>query len=242
MGCGLCVKNCPLRIRESIGVQVTGCSSCYTCAECCPTGALRVSGRKVTIDEVLKLSLKDKEFYDQSDGGVTFSGGEALCYAEFIEEVADRLHAAHVSTAIETCGSLKWEQIAGAIDKIDTVLYDIKHMDGYKHKQFTGVDNKLILENASKIAGMKGSHMIVRIPLIGGFNLDEDNIRRTGAFAKSIDISEIHLLPYHSFGEPKYAKINREYTGKDFYSPDDTLQKNLQNILEEMGLMVTIGG
>ncbi len=242
MGCGLCVKECPARVREAPGVFVEGCDGCGICADVCPTAALKIDGKKYDIAGALKLALKDKEFYDQSGGGVTFSGGEALCHADFISELTDALHAEGINVAIETCGAVPWEKIEAAVGKIDTVLYDVKHMDSEKHKAYTGMGNELILDNARKIARKKGRNMIIRIPLIGGVNADEENIRKTGLFVKEIGMKEIHLLPYHRFGEPKYKKIGQEYRGGAFTTPTDEQQEKLKKLLEGMDIAVTIGG
>ena len=242
MGCGLCVKECPTQVRKAPGVYVEGCDGCHVCADVCPTAALKIDGKKYDVEGALKLALKDKAFYDQSGGGVTFSGGEALCHADFISELTDALHAEGVDVAIETCGAVPWDKIKTAVEKIDTVLYDVKHMDSAQHKKFTGMGNELILENARKIAQAKGDGMVIRVPLIGGVNADEENIRRTGEFAKEIGLREIHLLPYHRFGEPKYRKIGKEYAGEAFRTPTDEQQEKLSKMLESMGITVVIGG
>ncbi|BDF57830.1 glycyl-radical enzyme activating protein [Christensenellaceae bacterium] len=242
MGCGLCVSECPTQVRKAPGINVSGCNGCYTCVDVCPTAALKLNGKKYTVEGALKLALKDKEFYNQSGGGVTFSGGEALCHAEFISELTDALHKENVNVALETCGALPWEKIEKAIGKIDTVLYDVKHMDSALHKKYTGMGNELILENARKIAAVKGGKMIIRIPLIGGVNADTENIRKTGEFAKEIGVREIHLLPYHRFGEPKYKKLGKQYGGDEFYTPTEEQQEALAAMLKDMGITVDIGG
>jgi pyruvate formate lyase activating enzyme len=194
----------------------------------------------MSIDDVVKEATKDWAFYQSSNGGVTFSGGEPLIQAAFAERLAEKLKALYFNLAIETCGYVYWQDGKKVLEKMDQILYDVKHMDSEKHRKFTGVDNKLILDNAKKCVEL-GKSLIIRIPVVGGVNDDEDNIDKTAAFASEIGVQEIHLLPYHRYGESKYEKLGIDYTFKG-YTPSEEHLDRLLEIIQARGIRAKTGG
>ncbi len=198
----------------------------------------------MTVDAVLQEVAKDSVFHSRSQGGLTLSGGEPAFQPEFASEILRRYktqeHGQH--TAIETCGYSPWHHLVRLLEHTDLVLYDIKVMDSEAHRRYTGVDNELILSNAICIAQM-GKQMIIRLPLIPGCNDTVENLRRTASFARELPgVEELHLLPYHRLGEPKYSRLGRGYAlqGTAVLEPERVIK--LQRIVEEYGLRVRVGG
>lgn len=240
--CGSCYRVCETgAIRtDSVKWLKNKCTLCKKCVEVCPTEARTVAGTYMTVDEVREQVMQDSVFYRTSGGGVTFSGGEPLMQSEFAAELARSLKKDYVRLAIETTGYAPWERAEKVFLLMDEILYDIKHMNSEIHKQLTGVGNEIILANARKAAGL-GKNFIVRVPVIGGKNSDRESIYRIGVFAEKIGAKEVHLLPYHRFGESKYKKIGREYTC-EAYTPDDGEMQRLKASVEESGIQCRIGG
>jgi len=217
-----------------------GCGSCLEDPKNCPTNAKSFWGKKMSVEELKDEALKDWLFYKKSGGGITLSGGEPLCQTRFLMELTDVLGQTGINMAIETCGLFAWDKAEPILNRMDTILFDIKCMDADKHRQYTGVGNERILNNAKK-ASLLSNKMIIRIPVIGGYNADEENIRKTAAFAKEIGVKEIHLLPYHRLGEVKYKKLGRDYLCKG-HTPDSTSICRLKKIIEAYEINTKIGG
>lgn len=241
-GCGSCYKVCPTgAIRaDSLKWLRDKCVMCRKCAAVCPTKARTAAGTEMTVSEVREQVMQDNVFYRTSKGGVTFSGGEPLMQSEFVTALAESLKKDYMRLAIETTGCVPWKQAERPLSMMDEILYDMKHMDSSMHKKLTGAGNELILSNAEKAAKLSGN-LIIRVPVIGGKNNDEENIGRTGAFAQKIGAKEVHLLPYHRFGESKYKKIGREYTC-EAYTPEDKEMQRLKELVESAGILCRIGG
>lgn len=226
--------------KQLVHVNRELCDNCGKCAEVCYPGALELTGKDYTPEELVERLLQDKPFYETSGGGVTISGGEALSQGEFTLEVLKRLKAEGIHTAVDTTGFAKWETIEAVLPYTDLFLYDIKHMDSEKHKKVVGVPNEPILENARKIAEA-GGKLQIRIPVIPLFNYDEENIRRTGEFCKGLGdaVVLVQLLPYHNLGTMKYLRIS-DQPAMEATPPSDEHMQKLKGILEEFELPVTI--
>lgn len=159
-------------------------------------------GKIVSANEVFEEVSKDAIFYERSGGGVTLSGGEPLAQPEFALSILKLCKDAGIHTAVDTCGCASWETMERVLEYVDLVLYDLKHMDPLEHEKATGVSNNLILDNARKICHESRSSLMIRIPIIPGFNDSLENMKSTAAFIlKDLNASiSIHLLPYHRLG------------------------------------------
>jgi len=224
--CGKCTEFCSqdaitMSDEGKIKIDRKRCVNCKNCAEVCPARAIRVLGDYLSIDELLKIIEEDSPFYRRSGGGVTVGGGEPLFQAEFVAKLLKQCRNIGVSTAIETCGYASWGDVEKVCRHANLILYDIKHMNSNKHKIFTGVDNELILENVKRLSHLLPEiPIIIRIPVLPGINDSEENIRATLDFVRHCrDKVEYELLPYHSFGKPKYRQLGREYPLSDIKVP-----------------------
>lgn len=217
------------------------CNVCGKCADLCPTQAREITGKLVTPDWVIEQVLKDRVFYEQSGGGVTFSGGEPLMQPEFLLELLKRCKAEGIHTAVDTSGYVPWESIEQAAPFTDLFLYDIKMMDPARHMEYTGVSNGLILDN---LAGLSKIHnaIIARIPVIPGVNDDASNIESTGELLAQLGIMQASILPYHDIGSDKYGRLGKHYALGDTAKPSDEAMSSIKEILERFRLSVKIGG
>lgn len=245
LGCFKCSEACPIKALTHQGEKLTIdrrlCDLCGECAETCPTGALEFSGKITSLAEVTKEIEKDKAFYDESDGGVTFSGGEPLMQLDFLEGLLEECRKKGIRTAVDTCGYAPKKDFARIMSKVDFFLFDIKVMDERVHKKFTGVSNKLILENFIRLAD-DGCNILVRFPVIPSINDDGRNVNKTGEFLRKNGIENIHLLPYHSAGTAKYRSLGRRYKLNSVRSPSEDELRRIKRKLETYGLKVKIGG
>ena len=240
ISCGTCAKGCAAGVFSADGLHRERCVRCGSCEKNCPTGALQFSSHRRKLADVEREILKDRVFYEQSGGGVTLSGGEALVQHAFAAALLRRMQQAGIHTAIETTAYADWAHMQSVLAHTDLVLCDLKHMDAQKHLQFTGVSNERILENIVHTC-MLGKPVILRIPLIVGVNCDEENLRRTAAFAAEHGAKEVHLLPYHRLGEVKYRRLGRTYLF-DGRTPDEAELHWAASLIEGYGLPVQIGG
>ncbi len=205
-------------------------------------GRERTVGRDVTVDEIMPEILADLPYYRRSGGGVTISGGEVLCQADFAAELLRECKECGVHTAIETAASLPFEKIKKLLPYLDLCLMDIKHMDPEVHREYTGRDNAIILENARKLSE-SGVELIIRTPVIPTFNDTKEDIKAISDFARSLrGVKEHHLLPYHRLGSDKYSGLGRNYSMKDIEPPSDEKMRYLLSVAEESGLKCSIGG
>ena len=249
LGCGLCLAACP---REALHAAADGgkvidpqrCDRCGQCADRCPGEALNLIGRWRSVDEVLAEVTRDALYFEASGGGLTLSGGEPLAQADFAAELLRRYQheekGAH--TAVETCGFVEWPVLAQVAAHVDLFLYDIKHMDPAEHLRLTGRDNRLILDNAGRLAEA-GHGLVIRLPLIAGVNAQRDNLKATAEFARSLPGgSRIDILPYHRLGEPKYQRLGKDYALKGAPALASETVARARDILAAQGLEVAVGG
>ena len=202
----------------------------------------RIVGRDVTVAEVMEEIKKDMPYYRRSGGGVTLSGGEALLQPDFAVPLLCECHKSGINTAIETTGFAKFETIEKYLPHLDYILMDIKHTDEKKHKEFTTQSNKIILENARKIAE-SGANLTIRVPVIPGFNDTEEEIHSIAAFASTLPgVRELHLLPYHRMGEDKYRALGRDYALAGIPPLADEKMNMLLETAKTSGLKCRIGG
>ena len=215
-GCGACFAACPrgLHTVDPSGVHRidrSHCDMCGACVKACLPQALKLFGVRYTPEELLGIVKADIDFYNQSGGGVTCSGGEALAQPDFTAAFLRLCKEAGIHTAVDTAGLAPWRSFEAALPYTDLFLYDIKHMSPAKHLELTGADNRLILENLASLS-RHGSPVEIRLLVIPGYNDDEDNLRRTAELLKEIrSLTLIRPLPYHALSGSKYAAIGDEY-------------------------------
>ncbi len=202
-GCKKCIEIC--KNTEN------GCTMCGKCALYCPNGAREIAGKEYTIAELLNEILKDKAYYENSNGGVTFSGGECMLQIDFLTEILKQCHSQGINTAIDTAGNVPYEYFERILPYTDTFLYDVKCITNSLHKEGTGVKNNLILDNLVRLL-KTGAQITVRVPLIGGFNDTEEELAKIKAYLKKLSIKNVEYLPYHEMAEHKYNALNILFT------------------------------
>lgn len=201
-GCGKCKEVCPHNFEK--------CDLCGKCTFYCPVDARKVCGKEYTVDEVFAEIIKDKTYYDNSGGGVTFSGGECMLQVDFLAEILKKCNNAGIHTAVDTAGHIPFENFEKILPYTDLFLYDIKMFDTQKHKKYVGVGNELILENLKKLF-ISGAKIWVRIPIITDVNDSTCEMQKIKEFLNVYGKPEkIELLPYHAMGENKYGAIGKE--------------------------------
>ena len=245
--CNACMAVCPQSaiVADEAGrkqVSPERCDLCARCLEECYAGALERIGRLMTVDEVLSLVEEDRPFYEQSGGGVTLSGGEPMTQPGFSQSLLRGCHERGIHTAIETCGHASWKVCQTLLTHLDLILYDLKEVDPAKHRRYTGVSNELILDNLRRLA-RTGKPIVVRRPVIPGYNDDEESIHALARFVRELDtVPEINLLPYHRFSRGKYERLGWEYPMGDEPSLSEEDITGLRDILVAYGLKAKIGG
>ncbi len=210
--------------------------------EACPTGALQAVGERIGSAALVEALLRDRIFFDESGGGVTFSGGEPLMQAAFVTEAMGLLQARGVHTALDTCGFGRWPALREAAARANLVLYDLKLMDEARHAAVTGVSNAVILQNLKALAQVHPA-VWIRVPVIPGINDDEANVDATAAFVQSLPgIRQVDLLPYHPTGDAKFARVGMDNALHGTPSPTLDRLESLAGRFRDRGLNTTIGG
>jgi len=245
--CTECLKVCPDVLAKKDGRivlqrAVRGDALCSRCADACVYDALRLIGRRVAVEDLVVEVEKDRIFYEQSGGGVTFSGGEPLLQAVFLSELIDALKAKRFHLALDTSGLAAWEVLERTARKCDLILYDLKIMDDAKHKEYTGVSNRLILDNLKRLASL-GKDIWVRIPFVPGVNDDEGNIRRTADFLRPLpNIKRVSVLPYHKGGREKSKNLGKGAGFRAFEPPSEGRLEAALGLLSGGEFQVRRGG
>jgi pyruvate formate lyase activating enzyme len=244
--CNECVSVCPLaaisKDGNSVQIDKAKCDLCAKCEDVCVYEALEVVGREMTVQEVMDEIEKDKVFFDESGGGITFSGGEPLVQKVFLEALIKEIRKKNIHVALDTSGYMSFEDLDRISDKVDLFLYDLKIVDEEKHEKYTGVSNKLILENLRKLAE-QGKPVVVRIPLISGINDDDQSIHMFVDYLQSLkSVKQINLLSYHKGGSEKHRRLRRERSPRTFQTPSDERIKEIKKILSDAGFSVKAGG
>lgn len=218
-GCGKCAEVCP---------TPGNCTLCGKCTFYCPVDARKICGKEYTVDEVFNEIIKDKSFYENSGGGVTFSGGECMVQIDFLCEILKKCKESGIHTAVDTAGYIPFENFEKILPYTDLFLYDIKIFNAQKHKQYVGVGNELILENLKKLFKSKAK-ILIRIPVIADVNDNVEEMQKIKSYLDSIGTPEkVELLPYHAMGENKYGAIGKQ--PQNFASPTTNKRNELKEI------------
>jgi len=246
IGCGECIDACPevaITLSPSgVMTDLARCTHCGTCAETCPAEAHELIGRVMTVDDIVREIEQDILFYDESGGGVTFSGGEPLMQPEFLLRFLDACGKLDIHRTVDTAGYADAELLLKVAERTEFFLYDLKHMDSEKHRKYTGVPNERILSNLELLA-KHGAKITIRIPIIPGINSDDENIDRMGSFLSSLrGVRDISILPYHSAAKNKYRKLGIEYRPGEVLPPSDDQMRSVAIRLKNFGLRVNVGG
>lgn len=245
INCGACIKACKenaLNISsEGMVINRNKCTGCDLCVNVCPTSSLKLVAKTMTVDDVFNEVMKDSLFYNQSGGGVTVSGGEALMNVDFVLDLFKLLKEHYVHTTLETTGFGDTDKLKNLSLYTDLFLFDLKHVDKYTHKTLTGVDNSLILKNLQLLKDLN-KEVIIRIPLITNLNDSIENIQNSINIAKENNIKEIHLLPYHTLGLDKYRRLQKNYNLDHIDKPIPEYLNKLKTLIEESKIKCIIGG
>ncbi len=245
IGCGACVKACPNKaISFSEGTLITDyglCDGCGICEDVCPSGAREVCGKKYTVEQLMVEIRKDEIFF-RDGGGATFSGGEPLMQPEFVIGVLKACGHEGYHRAVDTCGFVNKNVIIEVAKVTDLFLYDLKHMDPAKHREYTGADNAIILENLKTLSDV-GACINIRFPFMPGLNSDDENIKAMGDFVSKLNgITKVNILPYHTVAKGKHQRWHMDYKLPDMLSPTENQTQRAAEILRSFGLKTEIGG
>lgn len=237
--CLSCVAACPngaiTHEDNKIIINEDKCVGCLTCVNSCPNRALSYEGDYQTIEEIVDICMQDIDFYEESGGGVTISGGEGMSQPEFLKKLIAELKKNSVHVTIETTGYVKKETFEELARELDLLLFDVKHYDREKHYNGTKVYNDLIVENL-KWAIDNGIEVLPRIPVIPDFNDSLEDAEGLAKLLVEVGAKKVQLLPFHQFGEKKYELLNRnyKYKNKKALYPEDL--EEYQKIFEDKGL------
>lgn len=249
--CGTCVSSCALEAADLANDPQGGqqptidrdvCTVCGSCISACAADARELVGRRVAVPEVMKDIERDVIFFDESGGGVTFSGGEPLAQRSFLAELLKACKALEIHTALDTSGYAPWKVVDSIRGDVDLFLYDLKLIEDSRHRQYTGVPNGLILHNLRALSE-RGHRIILRVPVIPGVNDDAQNLEAIGEFAASLPhLERVDILPYHPSAMGKYERLGKPYRLPDTQTPTDERMNEITHLLEQYNLIVKIGG
>ncbi len=243
IACRRCVDACPNDILPDGASASCGCVLCGRCSEACPAGAVELVGQKWTVAQVIEHLKRDTVFYDESGGGITFSGGEPLGQPDFLLDLLAECRRLRLHTAVDTSGYADWDAVKEVARAADMLLWDVKLLDDDSHSRYVGVSNEPILANLQRLVhGGFGERIVARFPLIPGINDDENNLREMGKLLRCLNINRLNILPYHETATEKYARLNSEYRLCRLAPPEDDHVEAVRQRFEGWGIHTEIGG
>jgi pyruvate formate lyase activating enzyme len=238
VACGTCASVC------AHGAPAPGsslCTACGACVEACPTGARQLAGRETTVDAVMLDVLRDRVFYEQSGGGVTFSGGEPLAQPDFLRGLLEASRTAGLHTAVDTCGFASRERLLGLVPLVDLFLFDVKLVDDARHRALTGLPVAPILDNLRALAAVHAD-VWIRVPVVPGHTDAESDVAATAALVAGLPgVHPVSLLPYHRTGASKARRLGRRYPLDALLPPPGEHLAALAALFRNRGLAVAIG-
>lgn len=246
--CNACVSACPhgfalpATVGNGIMPGLASCEACGDCVEVCPTGAREIAGRDLGVNELLDTVSRDRVFYEESGGGVTFSGGEPLQQAEFVLAALDVCRDAGLHTAVDTCGLVETRVLLAAADRADLILFDLKTSDSERHRSATGVSNERILANLKLLADGP-TPIWLRIPLVPGVNDDDEELAGMAHLASTLGaVRQVSILPYHKLGRDKRERLGLPLLEPDPGAPGPDRIRSAAAHFERAGIETLIGG
>uniref|UniRef100_UPI00321664E0 glycyl-radical enzyme activating protein n=1 Tax=uncultured Draconibacterium sp. TaxID=1573823 RepID=UPI00321664E0 len=247
IGAQECVQVCPedalILTPKGIVTDYEACTLCGICADVCPTRAIEMSGQMYDVNELVEIIEKERVHIDQSGGGVTFSGGEPLMHPEFLLEMLKVCGEHKLHRTVDTCGFADTETLLEVAKRTELFLFDLKLIDSAKHKKWTGVSNKLILENL-RVLAESGAKINIRIPLIRNVNADYNTLTQMAEIIAALPGKKpvVNLLPYHNIAAGKYNKLGLKYNEFNMEEPTEEEQNRALAIFEKYGIEAEIGG
>lgn len=246
IACGACLPVCPqgaiFAEDGHIITDIERCTLCTSCSDACTAEAREIVGREMTTAAVMAEILKDRGVYEESGGGVTFSGGEALMQRAFLADLLVECKHQGLSTALDTSGYAPWAAIESVRGLVDVFLFDLKAVDEHLHRQVTGVSNALILENLRRLCEL-GHAVILRLPLVPGVNDSPAALRAAAELAAALpNVQRLDVLPYHKIGVEKYRRLQRVYDLSQVQPPDASQIAQAVEILNGSHLKIQVGG
>lgn len=245
IGCRRCLSVCRQGahvIRDGLHEYLRErCVACAKCTESCFSGALQITGKLMTVNEVMEEVLRDSVFYELSNGGVTLSGGDPVFQHDFSVAILERSKAEGLHTAIETSANCSWKALSKLLPVTDLVIMDIKHLHPTRHLEATGASNERILENARRLAE-SGKPLIIRVPVIPTVNDEPEEIQAIARLVRAFqNLQYLELLPFHRLGEGKYRALGLDYRASRLEAPPREKMRQLAAQAGECGVEVRVG-
>lgn len=246
VGCGACAKNCSHQaiscVQDHPVFHREACAHCGKCMDACLQEAIRFSGKLMSVGEILEVVMRDKDYYRNSGGGITISGGEPFVQYEALMVLLEGSREMGLHTAVETCGHVPFDRVQKAEPLLDAFLFDLKHISPEKFREYTGGDLAVILQNLEYVASAAPQKITIRVPVIPGFNADEDTLNGILEKAARLGVKTVHLLPYHTMGMVKYEQLDKPYLLPCTTSMRKEELDDYRKVGEEIGVNVQIGG
>jgi pyruvate formate lyase activating enzyme len=244
-GCRRCIEVCS---PGALSLASTGlwldrekCDLCLKCIDVCWEDAIEVAGHFVSINEVIDECRRDELFYHNSGGGITLSGGEPLLQADFALALLERCKALGFHTALDTSGHVQWPVLNKALDNLDLLLFDIKHLDPDEHRDGTGTDNKLILDNLEKAMSSAKASIWIRVPVIPGYNDSTQYMEELARSLNGMKAEKVSILGYHEWGRTKYQSLGKAYQLSGRKPLSEERMSEIIEIFKSKGLDATAG-